>query len=327
MTQFRQFDRTSPTGELCSQHTRPHRPARVDRADSAFSSNEFDCVAGSQSSIGSKIRSHSRRMLVITALLLCCGCHHFTQRPVALPNRHKIRSDQLLVLSNFKLSSDHPLIVDLNKLRQQVAHSLELPLQKNPVVIYLFENQLEYRQYLHATYPGLPPRRAYFVGTPHELAVYTFWGERIQEDLRHEYTHGLLHAGLKNVPLWLDEGLAEYFEVSGPKPGRINEEHAQRLSQSLKNGWQPDLTRLERLEEFSQMQRVDYQEAWAWVHYMMHTSPEAKRSLLSYLDDLRSDPDPVRLSARLQDDHSDFESQFLDYLASITKSGERVSSL
>ena len=327
MTQFRQFDRPSPTGEHCSQHTWLHRRARVDRADSAFAPTEPDCVPDGQGTVDSNTRSNVCRLLVVAALLLCGGCHHISQRPVALPHRHKIRSEQLLVLSDFKLPSDHRLIVDLNELRQHVANSLELPLQKNPVVIYLFENELEYRQYLHVTYPGLPPRRAYFVGTPHELAVYTFWGERIQEDLRHEYTHGLLHAGLKNVPLWLDEGLAEYFEVSGPKPGRINEEHAQRLSLSLKNGWQPDLTRLERLEEFSQMQRVDYQEAWGWVHYMMHSSPEAKRSLLSYLDDLRSDPDPERLSARLQSDHSDFENQFLDYLASIAKSGERVSSL
>ena len=32
-------------------------------------------------------------------------------------------------------------------------------------------------------------------------------------DLRHECTHALLHAVLPAVPLWLDEGLAKYFEV------------------------------------------------------------------------------------------------------------------
>ena len=43
--------------------------------------------------------------------------------------------------------------------------------------------------------------------------VYTYWGNRIQQDLRHELTHAILHSVLKDVPLWLDEGLAEYFEV------------------------------------------------------------------------------------------------------------------
>ncbi|GIT30210.1 MAG: hypothetical protein Ct9H300mP1_22560 [Planctomycetaceae bacterium] len=45
------------------------------------------------------------------------------------------------------------------------------------------------------------------------------------EDLRHEFTHGVLHSSLKRVPLWLDEGLAEYFEVVGPKPGGVNTEY------------------------------------------------------------------------------------------------------
>ena len=46
-----------------------------------------------------------------------------------------------------------------------------------------------------------------------DLLVYTYWGDRIQQDLRHELTHALLHSVLKDVPLWLDEGLAEYFEL------------------------------------------------------------------------------------------------------------------
>ena len=42
----------------------------------------------------------------------------------------------------------------------------------------------EYRKYIEETYPGLPFRRAYFIGTPDKLAVYTFWGDKIREDLR-----------------------------------------------------------------------------------------------------------------------------------------------
>ncbi len=217
---------------------------------------------------------------------------------MARPARHSIRSDQLLILSDFKLPRDHPLVVELISLRKQISQTLDLPIQQQVVVVYIFSSESEYREYLNTSYPGLPERRAYFVGTPRELAVYTFWGDRIQEDLRHEYTHGLLHAGLKAVPLWLDEGLAEYFEVPGPVPGTINNDYTSRLRGLVANSWRPDLKRLEGLEEFSQMQRVDYQEAWAWVHYLLHSSPDTRDNLLSYLRDLRKDANPNPLSCR-----------------------------
>ena len=53
-----------------------------------------------------------------------------------------------------------------------------------PVVVYLFNNEAEYRKYMAVTYPKLPPRSAYFVGSSTELAVYTHWGQSVREDLR-----------------------------------------------------------------------------------------------------------------------------------------------
>lgn len=251
-------------------------------------------------------------------LLLTPGCHTAAKnQTVHLPARHSVSSEQLIVLSDFKLGQDHELFQDLIQLREDVAETLNIPLNSEKVTVYLFTNQEEYRNYLDMTYPGLPPRRAYFVGTPKELAVYTFWGERIQEDLRHEFTHGLLHASLKTVPLWLDEGLAEYFEVAGNTPGQINHDHASRLSTALNNGWKPDMKRLEQLEKVSQMQRVDYQEAWAWVHFMLNGTPETRDTLLEYLAELRTNTKPEELSARLPRDIPGVDQRFVNYVASL----------
>ena len=254
--------------------------------------------------------------LFVATVVLLAGCVT-PQRPVSRPARHSIRADQLLILSDFRLAKDHSLIQDLIALRGQLSETLDLPMQRDDVVVYLFSTEQDYYQYIDTTFPGLPHRRAYFVGTPQELAVYTYWGDRIQEDLRHEYTHGLLHASLKNVPLWIDEGLAEYFEVVGPRPGTINTDYAHRLSASLANGWRPDMKRLERFNEFSQMQRIDYQEAWSWVHYMLHTTPEAKQALLSYLQDLRTTSHPQPLSERLQQVDPHVAVRILSYVASL----------
>ena len=250
-------------------------------------------------------------------LALCwIGCRQTPQSSLLnRPARHSIRSNQLLLLSDFQIPKRHPLLLDLERLQAEIRSSLDLPPQRDDVVVYLFGDQAAYRRFLDATYPKLPGRRAYFVGTSYELAVYTFWGERVREDLRHEYTHGVLHACLNHVPLWLDEGLAEYFEV--PRPGQQRADYATQLAQALDKGWRPDLKRLELLSDFSQMRRIDYQEAWTWVHFMLHASPETREVLLSYLNDLRHSTLPESLHERLQRVHPEIEQRMLAYLATL----------
>jgi len=260
--------------------------------------------------------------------MLLSGCHFLnkSQNQVSLPSRHSVRSDQLLVLSDFRISPEHNLIRDLKKLRQQVYQHLELPVQQRPVTVYLFNNEQVYTEYLAHMYPGLPHRRAYFFKTSKELAVFTYWGDRIQEDLRHEFTHGLLHASLKSVPLWLDEGLAEYFEVAGPEPGALNSNYPAELLSRIGSGWHPDLERLESLEEFADLQRLDYQESWAWVHFMLHHTPETREALIGYLNDLRTQTEPYPLSKRLQVAQPNTENRFLSYVASLNTFSEPLQS-
>ena len=163
----------------------------------------------------------------------------------------------------------------------------------------------------------MPNRRAYFLGTPKKLAVYTFWGDRIQEDLRHEFTHGILHSSLKHVPLWLDEGLAEYFEVVGPKPGGINTEYADRLAAAVSNGWRPDLARLEELEHVADMQRVDYEQAWAWVHFLLHGHPRGPEVLRGYLGALGNRPFAGSLGERIGAAIPDADERLVAYITGL----------
>jgi hypothetical protein len=247
------------------------------------------------------------------------------QPAVNLPSRHSFTGEQLLVHSDVRLPKDHPLIADLAKLRRQIAETLELPIQDQPVTVYLFSDELRYSQYMKTAFPQLPPRRAYFVGTSKELAVYTFWGERIQEDLRHEYTHGVLHATLKEVPLWLDEGLAEYFEVA-EEPAGMNRDYTLRLASAVENGWRPDLERLERLAGVEQMQKADYQEAWAWVHFLLHDGPESRTVLLAYLHDLEKSEHPPKLRDRLQAEIPAFEERLLQHASTLPRGAMATSS-
>jgi|GEM_PF-207618 hypothetical protein len=264
-------------------------------------------------------RTRGRRaaMWLFCVSLLAAGCMAKSAPVAEPPVKHSVQSERFTLLSDVPLRKDHWLIVDLEQLERQIVVGLELPEPSREVVVHVFASRREYEAFFAVSYPQLPNRRAYFLGTSKRLAVYTFWGDRIQEDLRHEFTHGILHSSLKRVPLWLDEGLAEYFEVVGPKPGGINIEYSDRLAAAVANGWRPDLDRLEQLEHVADMQRVDYEQAWAWVHFLLHGDPRGPRVLREYLDDLGKRPYVGLLGQRLFEAIPDADERLVAYVAGL----------
>jgi hypothetical protein len=223
---------------------------------------------------------------------------------VTKPCKHSLRIAPYVFLADFELKRDLPLFTELAGLRDQVYKELELPTAETPVYVYLFDDRERYDAYMHANFPQLPNRRAFFIANPRvggeDLLVFTSWGDRdrVRQDLRHELTHALLHSVLKDVPIWLDEGLAEYFELAPDREG-VNETHLAYLRHSRTEPFKPDLARVEGLKKVEQMTPAEYREAWAWVHLMLRGRPEAKPVLLAYLQQLRSNPTPGVLRPRL----------------------------
>lgn len=222
----------------------------------------------------------------------------------APPSRYSFRIAPYVFLSDFEIDRNKPLFAELSKLRDQVYGDLRLTGSQSYVQVFLFENKERYDEYMHAVYPNLPPRRAFFIQQQRTLAgaddlmVYTYWGERIQQDLRHELTHALLHSVIREVPLWLDEGLAEYFELPPSERG-INASHVETLRRDVGIAFQPDLDRLERMKEVNEMKAPEYREAWLWTHWMLQSTPETKAVLLTYLQELRTKGNPGPLAPRL----------------------------
>lgn len=218
----------------------------------------------------------------------------------SLPIRHAVDlHNELVVYSDFVVPADHRLLVEIARQRDDLVRKLDLPESKEPVRVYLFDSAERYREFMVLYYPELPSRRAFFMQTDTRLVVYAHWGDRVAEDLRHEVTHGYLHAVIPRIPLWIDEGLAENFEVAPPEMG-VNRPHVELLMKLLDNGWQPDLIRLERLETLGEMTQVDYAESWAWTHWMLETAPERRDILTGYLRALRHDPQAEPLSTRIR---------------------------
>ena len=264
-----------------------------------------------------------RATLVYLLMTGLSGCL-FSRQAQGLPDRYVIESGDLEILSDTKVSKESALFAELSQLQTELVELLELPPPEQPVRIHLFQDEPRYTAYMQATHPELPARRAFFIGTPTELAVFAYMGPSMMEDIRHEYTHAVLHASLRTVPLWLDEGIAEYFEVRRYDSERRHPEHATKLAAAIALGWKPNLTRLEKVETVSQMQRTDYQEAWAWVHYLIHDCPDGRQLLADYCQALAVSDKPPLFAQQLQQHVPEVEIRLTSHLTGTLSSLQQV---
>jgi Flp pilus assembly protein TadD len=111
-------------------------------------------------------------------------------------------------------------------------------------------------------------------------------GDNPFHTLYHEYTHALMRLNFRSLPLWLNEGLAEFFGNSTlgdreVKTGTIDPGHLYLLNQSK-------LIPIETLLEvdhsspyYNEKNRASifYAESWTLVHYLM-MDPEARQKQL-----------------------------------------------
>jgi hypothetical protein len=216
------------------------------------------------------------------------------------PDNFEVIRQQLIIHSDFSLDAHDPLVDELVQRRSDLCRHLDLPPSDEPIEVYLFEGAEAFNGFMRIYFSGLPARRAYFIQTDSRLTVYARWGGRVADDLRHEITHGYLHSIVPNVPLWLDEGLAKYYETPRGTQG-VNTELLCWLRPRLEAGrWQPDLWRLEQLPQDADMELADYAESWAWVHFLLHSGPENRDRLRSFLAEVRRDGQPEPLAFRLR---------------------------
>ena len=209
--------------------------------------------------------------------------------------------------ADFALEGYEQVFADLAQIQKDIVRILNVPPAEERVEIYLFGSRAAYDRYLKQWYPNVPYRRALYVKNKGPGIVLAYNSSSLPIDMRHECTHALLHASLPMVPLWLDEGLAEYFE--NPVENRTDgSPHRSGMVWSIRLGQIPSITRLEAKRDLSEMGRREYRAAWAWVHFLLHGPPEAHDELVRYLSDIRSLTPPgqfsERLGRRVEDSHT-----------------------
>lgn len=181
-----------------------------------------------------------------------------------------------------------------------IAATLGFRLNHQPIVINVFHSRQSYEEFIARLAPEGQNRRALFVKSETHGSVYAYLHADVITDLRHETTHAILHSSLPFLPLWLDEGLAEYFEVAREQRVSGNP-HLRRakLDARLILAWRPGLVKLEAVRDQSAMTTSNYRESWAWVHFLLHGPVEARATLTRYLAGIEAHDPPGPLSTQL----------------------------
>lgn len=104
----------------------------------------------------------------------------------------------------------------------------------------------------------------------------------------HEYTHAIMNLNFRDLPIWLGEGLAEFYGNSAihqkdVEIGKISPYHLQILQENRLIPIETLLSADSNSPYYNEQNRVSvfYAESWAIVHYLMLDPDARKQQLLS----------------------------------------------
>ena len=138
-----------------------------------------------------------------------------------------------------------------------------------------------YLQFLENTIPQSRQRKAIFYRNGDVYQVYAYRSRTLITDLRHEVTHAILHQHLPFLPLWIDEGLAEYLEE--PEFSRSDSSRTKSARWKARIGWSPSLQALENIPNAESMDADDYRDSWAMTCMLLNESDTSLQALRDYL--------------------------------------------
>jgi tetratricopeptide (TPR) repeat protein len=162
--------------------------------------------------------------------------------------------------------------------------------EEKPVRIVAFRNDKEFQPYR----PSQAATAFYHSGSEHDYIVMSSTDEEHYKVATHEYTHLLIAQIGSNVPLWLNEGLAELYSTLEPSGDRVvvGIPPPGRGRMLLEQPWIPLDTLLAVGHDsplYNEKSRAGmfYSESWALVH-MLNLDQQYRPRLAAMLDALKT---------------------------------------
>ena len=150
--------------------------------------------------------------------------------------------------------------------------------------------------------------------------------------LYHEYTHAYFRYNFRGLPMWLDEGLAEYYgntsiESKEAGVGMPNETQLRTLKE---NAFLPvdqlvTIDRTSPLYNTREHSGIFYAESWALVHYLMISDDVRGQDLINkYLHALHATDDPIEAANQSFGDLKKFSEKLNAYIRQFSFRYQRV---
>ena len=185
--------------------------------------------------------------------------------------------------ADYLLEKEYEILRELANIQKDLSQYLAISHPRETIEVFFFQSKDTYKRFLGRELQDAPfDREALYFKQSGPGMVLIYQNPNMMEDLRHEMTHAFLHASLSYIPLWLDEGLAEYFEKPRETRAGTNP-YFSSVSRKILFGQVPSLAKLEKMRYFDQLGVNEYCEAWSWVHFMIHHSRETHQMLAGYL--------------------------------------------
>lgn len=224
---------------------------------------------------------------------------------------------QFIIHSDFPIDRQSKLLSELDSVRRDVRDLLELPAQESLIHIVLFRTQSEYQRYMRAYFPAIPERRAIFIQDRGPGMLFTYRHSNVASDLRHEVAHALLNTAEHPLPLWLDEGLAEYFECARESRWKGSPYLADILNLSHHRRIRP-LENLAAVAKFDEFTADHYRDSWAWVHFFLHRNQQTREALVQVLHQHSRGERPASLDSFLQNQFASIEGELAAHFSSLS---------
>lgn len=274
----------------------------------------------------SKLWAPARIVAVLILFFLPVAAH-------SADNWVEVRSPHFTVISNASEKEARKVVDQFEQIRQMF-HAAFASLRVDPpqpIVIIAAKNENTMKLYL--------PEEWEVKGHIHHAGLYQPAQDKDYVVLRlntegpnpfhvlyHEYTHALMRLNFTRLPLWLNEGIADFFGNStlGDKEirtGTIDSSHLYILTQQ-KLIPIPTLLEVEHDSPYyneSNRASVFYAESWAVVHYLMMDNEARQGQLLkNFLDTFNKSGDQVAAATQTFGDLKKFAQKIEAYARQTT---------
>ena len=266
----------------------------------------------------------------LAAFFLCmAGCTSFSWFSSSSSSSVNHHSSKSVTRGYCEISGESPvndflpLMDEIQATMGDMQEILGLSELSAPTRIHIYASQYELEKEIRKRSRLLPYRRAYFFDDSKgkELCILVKHTDYIAYDLRHACTHAFIHSHCPDAPLWLDEGLAEYFEPTRTEQG-YQPRHINRLMRMVNTSqWKPNLNRLNKLDKsvVYDLTVEQYAESWLWAHFLINYSDQSRLLLKSWLKDYENLETPPPLSEQLLKLYPDCEERVYKYLLELNR--------